>query len=215
VLLSSLSLAFAQDSTAAVQRTVQLERSLPKDLVKVVKVMLGDSEVKPGMPFSADDAWFNRLRLVIRNVSTKKIVFVEGWLRFPQTGDETPEHFVVMDRILLGLRPEPANDPDAASRRPDYVPSIAILVNPAEEMTVPVVGSFERTRMLIEKKEPLSSVTTAAVGIGTIFFDDGTMWMNPGLYFRADPDTPGRYVRISPQEFYADSAASSTSTNVE
>jgi len=214
LVFASLSFCFAQDSAADARR-VQLEQSIPKDLVKVVRVMLGGTEVKLGVPFPADDAWFSRLRFVIKNVSTRKIIFVDGEIRFPQTGDETPENFMVMDRILLGHRPEPANDPGAARRRPDYFPSVAILVNPGEEMTVPVVGSFEQTRALIEKKQPLPSVTTAAVGIGTIFFDDGTMWTNPGLYFRADPDTPGRYVRISPQEFYADSAASSTSTNVE
>jgi hypothetical protein len=215
VVLSTLSFSLAKDSTAAVPRTVQLEQSIPNDLVKVVEVMLGDTEIKLGVPFPADDEWFNRLRFVIKNVSTKRIVFVDGWLRFPQTGDETAENLVVMDRILLGHRPEPANDTGAASRRPDYVPSIAILVNPGGEMTVPVIDSLNRMRTAIEKRQPLSSITIAAIGIGAIYFDDGTAWMKPGLYFRADPDMPGSYVRISHKEFYADSAASSTSTSVE
>jgi hypothetical protein len=33
-------------------------------------------EVRPGVPFQAGDDWFSQLRIVIENVSVKKIVFV-------------------------------------------------------------------------------------------------------------------------------------------
>ena len=68
---------------------------------------------------------------------------------------------------------------------------------------VPVVEDVQRIKKMIESRRPSSSVTTCAIGINTLYFEDGTDWLSPGLYFRADPNTPGRWVRISRKEFDA------------
>jgi hypothetical protein len=101
---------------------VTLEPSIPNDLAKVVRLILDGVEVKPGVPFQAGDDWFSQLRIVIENVSVKKIVFVAGQLRFPETGDATAEHLAVMARILVGQRPERALHSSVTGRRPDDVP---------------------------------------------------------------------------------------------
>ena len=188
---------FAQNESATAPRTVQLEPSLPRDLVKVVRVMLDGVEVKPGIPFQAGDDWFNQLKVVVKNLSTKKIIFVAGQLRFPETGDTTAEHPAAMDRISIGQRPD-----HVTGRRFNDVPSAPILVGPAQEISVPAADNFDRVKTAIEGKQPLSSLTKCAVGITTLYFDDGTMWVS-GVYLRADPSTPGRYVRISRKEFEA------------
>jgi hypothetical protein len=184
----------AQDRTTPRSRTVQFEPSLPNDLVRVVKVVLDDVEVRPGTSFRASDDWFNRIKVVIKNISPKTIVFAAGQLRFPETGDATAEHLAVMDRISIGQRPE------QAGRRPNDVPSTPILVGPGQEVTIPVVDNLERTKAAIASRQPLSSVTTCAIGLTTLYFDDGTLWLS-GVYFRADPSAPGRYVRTSREEF--------------
>lgn len=202
-LLASLSVAFAQSGSATAPRTVTLEQSMPNDLVKVVRLILDGVEVKPGVPFQAGDDWFSQLRIVIENVSVKKIVFVAGQLRFPETGDATAEHLAVMARILVGQRPERALHSSVTGRRPDDVPSVPILVGPREEVTIPVVDDVHRIKKMIESRQPASSVTTCVVGVTMLYFEDGTNWLSPGLYFRADPNTPGNYVRISRKEFDA------------
>jgi hypothetical protein len=198
-LLASLSVAFAQGGSATSPRTVTLEPSIPNDLVSVVKLTLDGVEVKPGIPFPAGDDWFGQIGIVIENISAKKIVFVAGQLRFPETGGATAEHLAVMARISIGLRPRGVRE----GRRPDDVPSVPILVDPSQEVTVPVVEDVQRIKKMIESRRPSSSVTTCAIGINTLYFEDGTDWLSPGLYFRADPNTPGRWVRISRKEFDA------------
>jgi hypothetical protein len=211
LLASSFSLAFAQDAGAMAPRTIQLEPApLPKDLVvripdnlvKIVKLMLDGVEVKPGVPFQAGDNWFDRIRIVIKNVSPKKIVFADGYLRFPETGDATAEHLAAMGRILVGQRPEHARNSFTGMKYND-APSAPILIAPGQEIAIPVVDDFDRVRATIESRQPLSSVTTCVVGLTTLYFDDGTKWLS-GLYFRADPSTPGRYLRISRKEFDAE-----------
>jgi hypothetical protein len=136
---------------------------------------------------------------VIKNVSAKKIVFVSGQLRFPETGDASTEHLAVMDRISIGQRPEHARRSVTAPGYHD-APSLPLLLGPGQETVVPVVDNVDRIRRMSESRQPISSVTTCVVGITTLYFDDGTEWLS-GLYFRADPNTPGRYLRISREEF--------------
>ena len=98
-------------------------------------------------------------------------------------------------------------DAPKAAFRHDGVVVVARLrvgrVEPSREAIIPVVEKFERVKAMIEKKRPLSTVTTCMVGINALFFDDGTEWLSPGLYFRPDPDAPGRHVLISQKEFDA------------
>jgi hypothetical protein len=194
--------ASAQSSGVPAPRTVQLEATFPNDLVRVVKIVANGREVAPGVPFPAGDDWFRGFSLVIKNISTKKIVFAAGQLRFPETGDAAPEHLAVMARISVGQRPEPARTSSDEGVRPDDVPSAPILVAPGQETTVRVVENFERVKTMIEGRHPLTGVTKCMVGLNTLYFGDGTEWQS-GLYFRADPNTPGRYVRISAKEFSA------------
>jgi hypothetical protein len=194
--------AAAQGSSATNLRNVQLEPTFPNDLVRVVKIVADGTGVTPGVPFQAGDDWFKGFSLVIKNVSTKKIVFAAGQLRFPETGDATPEHLAVMVRISAGQRPEPARVSGDEGARPDDVSSAPILVAPGQEATVRVVENFERVKTMIEGRHPLTSVKKCMVGLNTLYFGDGTEWQS-GLYFRADPNTPGRYVRISAKEFIA------------
>jgi hypothetical protein len=157
----------------------------------------------PEIPFQAGDDWFKDFGVVIENVTAKKIVFVSGQLRFPETGDATAENLAVMARISAGQRLHLALPSAGTGARPDDVPGPTISVEPSREAIIPVVEKFERVKAMIEKKRPLSTVTTCMVGINALFFDDGTEWLSPGLYFRPDPDAPGRHVLISQKEFDA------------
>jgi hypothetical protein len=195
----------AQEGAATVARTVQLDAMAPDAPAKIVKVMLNGTEVKPGVPFQAGDDWFNRLQVVIKNMSRKNIVFAAGQLRFPETGDASAEHLAIMDRFSIGRRPEDARasnvtSPPGAVGLQAHVDGVEILVVPGQETAVSIVDPFDHIKAGIEVRQPLSSVTTSAIGLHTLYFDDGTTWLS-GLYFRADPSTPGRYIRISQKEF--------------
>ena len=195
----------AQEQAAAVPRTVQLD-GIPTDApVKIVRVMLNGAAVEPGVSFQAGDDWFNQIRAVIKNTSRKNLVYAAGQLRFPETGDATAEHLSVMDRISVGRRPEHAGSSAGTNRRnavglQAHVDNAEILVRPGEEIAVPVVDPFDSVKAAIEARQRLSSVTICEIGINQLYFDDGTSWLS-GLYFRADPSMPGKYVRITQKEF--------------
>jgi len=192
----------AQEGAATVARTVRLDATPPDAPFKIVKVMLNGAAVEPDVPFQGGDDWFNQIRvvIVIKNMSRKNLVYATGQLRFPETGDATAEHLAVMDRISVGRRPEHARSSDVASRRQAHVDGAEILVRPGQEIAVPVVDPFDYIKTAIEARQPLSSVTICEIGLHTLYFDDGTSWRS-GLYFRADPSTPGKYIRISQKEF--------------
>ncbi len=201
VLLPCLRLGIpAQESGTNVARTVRFDAVPAGAPFKFVKVLHSGVEVEAGVPFQASNDWFNGLQVVIRNVSRKNLVFAMGQLRFPETGDERAENLAVMDRILVGRRPEHARYSAVAglsSRDPSSAP---ILVRPDEEVAIPAIDPLDRIQSAMEAKRPLFSVTICEVGIHTLYFDDGTSWIS-GMYFRADPRTPGRYVRISQEDF--------------
>jgi hypothetical protein len=194
--------AVAQTAGAELPRTVRIEPSLPDDLLKVVRVTVANAEIKPGVAFRANDDWFGEITVVFKNISTKRILFVEGQLRFPETGDATPEHLAVMERIVVGQRPDHAKRSSAAGRSFRDAPGPSILVDPGQEISLSTVDPIDHVRRMIETRQALATVTTCVVGINRLYFDDGTEWLS-GLYLRADPSTPGRYVRISRREFEA------------
>ena len=197
----------AQEMGKTVARTVQFDPIRTGAPFKFIKVYLNGVEVEPGVPFQASDRWFNRLQVVLKNVSAKNLVYVAGQLRFPQTGDASAEHLAAMDRISIGRRPEHARSADLNNRRNAaglwaHVDGPEILVRPGQEIAVPVVDPFDAIKTAIESRQSLSTLTICQIGINQLFFDDGTEWLS-GVFFRADPSGPGRYVRISQKEFEA------------
>lgn len=206
VLLSCLTLRTpAQEKGRAIPRTVTIDALPPDAPVRIVKVLLSRAEVIPGVSFQASDDWFDRVEVVVKNTTTKNLVYVGGQLRFPETGRATADHLAVMDRISVGRRPEHARSADTLSREGPsglraHVNGAEILLRPGQEIAVPAVDPLDRIEAAMEATQPLSSVTVCEIGIHTLYFDDGSSWLS-GLYFRADPRTPGSYVRISQQEF--------------
>jgi hypothetical protein len=180
-------------------RTIQVEPKVPADLIKVAKIEVGSVAVVPGVPFLAGNDWFNNVVIVVENVSTKKIVFISGQLRFPEIGDTTPENLAVLARLAAGRR----SDADLA--RAKTVGDLRLIpphisLAPGSQIVVPIVEPPHRIDALIEKKQALSSITQCVVGVNSIFFGDDTLWIS-GVYFGSDRATPGKHPRISREEF--------------
>ena len=196
---------FAEDGGTTAPRTVQLERSFPKDPVKIVSIMEANVEVKPGVPFQDGDEWFKNLSVVIKNLTKKKIVSVTVQVNFPETGDGSQAHPTVGDQSSIGQTPEHGRYSGRTGRRLDEPVRDPILVGPGEEVTVPVISRlgadhFEGVKSMIQNRQSLSSVTTCVVGLTTVYFDDGTKWAWR-VYYRPDTSIPGKYNIISFDEF--------------
>lgn len=201
--------AFAQDGSKQIMRTVQLAPSFP-DPVKIVRVLFDGVEVhpglqaypadKPGVPFQGADDWFNHLTVVLRNVSTKKVVYADIRIFFLDTDDKRS---MIADGNQIGERAKQAryttihggwqNDP---ARSP-------ILVGPGKELSVPVIdpNRFGEVKGILEDRQPLSSIASVRLDVATVYFEDGTKWA--GGYFRPDFSASGKYIHISQKEFDA------------
>ncbi|HEY6339619.1 MAG TPA: hypothetical protein VIW68_14095 [Candidatus Sulfotelmatobacter sp.] len=212
LLVSLSSVIAAQDGTAITPRTVQLSPSLPNDPVKIVKVMLDGTEVKPGMqawpadkpgvPFQGGDDWYNHLTVVLKNISPKKIVCGGVNVIFLGLGDGTPNHPMVGEQTSVGQRPEHGQYSGITGRKLEEPPRDAILVEPGQEFRVQAVSPdrLEGVKETIESRQPVPSIASIRVGLSTVYFEDGTKWA-ANLYYRPDFRAKGKYVVISRKEF--------------
>jgi hypothetical protein len=206
-LLAPLSIVLAQDASGTTLRTVILERSLPRPLlpddpIKIAKVLVDGVEVKtgihalpadkPGAPFQASDDWFGHLTVVLKNISAKGIVYANIQVFFPTIAEhneigERPRH-------ARYSRGEPRDD---TARKP-------IMVEPGQEFSLPATDPdrLDEIKQTITSRQPLSTVTTIRLELGTVYFADGTKWAG-GVHYRPDLGAPGKYVVISQREFDA------------
>jgi hypothetical protein len=209
-LLVLLSGASAQDGSKAIpMRTVQLAPSLP-DPVKIVKVMLDGVEVKtgrqaypadkPGVPFQGADDWFNHLTVVLKNSSTKKVVYAGIRVFFLDTDDK---HSMIGDGNQIGERPRHARYSTIQRGRQNDPARNPILIDPGQEFSLPAIEPerFDEVKQIIEARQPLSSIAFIRLDVATVYFEDGTKWA--GGYFRPDFSAPGKYLHISQKEFDA------------
>ena len=202
----------AQAQAPTVPRTVELSPSLPNDPVKIVKVMLDGVEVKPGVqawpsdkpgvPFQAGDDWFDHLTVVLKNISSKEIIFGGVQVFFLDMGDGTPMRPMLTDQSTVGQRPEHGRYSRITGNRLAGPARNSILVEAGQEFTVPVVSPdrYESAKEMIESRQPLSSITKIRIGLTMFYFEDGTRW-GANLYYRPDFSVPGKYVVISRKEF--------------
>lgn len=201
----------AQAGSATAPRTLELAPSFP-DPVKIVRVLLDGAEVKPGaqarptdqpaVPFQAADDWFNHLTVVLKNFSTKTVVYADIRVFFLDPG-KPPQAPLIGDGNHVGERPRHArystirgawqNDP---ARNP-------VLIEPGKEFSLPAIdpGRFNEVKQAIENNEPLSNLIAIRLDVATVYFEDGTKWA--GGYFRPDFTAPGKYIHISQKEFNA------------
>jgi hypothetical protein len=180
-----------------------LDRSLPRPLlpddpIKIVRVLLDAVEVKaglhaypadiPGVPFQAGDDWFNHLTVVLKNISAKNIVHASIWSSFVEPARASPGN-------EIGNRPRHAQTGGNVARPP-------VLIEPSQEFSLQAIDpdQFDEVKQAIENREPLSSLTTASIRFGEVYFEDGTRWTG-GAHYRPDYSAPGKYVMISQKEF--------------
>jgi hypothetical protein len=186
-----------QDVRPHESRTVQLERWMPNDPVRVVRVMFGDVAVQPGVPFVAEGDWLQKVSIVIRNETQKKITAAVIHVDFPDT--ESAGHPRMGHQFTLGQRPEHAMY-NRLGKRVSDLPREPFELLPGQEVAVSLGGQYEKIKGFIESRQPMQTVKTCWVRLLGFFFEDGTRW-DVSHYARPDPDHPGRYIPITVQDF--------------
>jgi|SRR5580700_5694455 hypothetical protein len=200
--------------------SVHMERPYPDDPVRIYGLFEGSSDIAPfthdpivanksehpyrlwdKVPFQAGEDWLQNLVIVVKNLSNKEIVAGSVNIRFPETGKGTPEDAFVGQTITLGQRPEYALHATRDGHRLNIGPTEPISVKPGEGMKFAVSPYGSEIRRQIESKRAFSDIGACAIMLGPFYFSDGTRWASYSGFQKPDPSAPGKYARITAEEF--------------
>jgi hypothetical protein len=186
----------AQD-TGTNLKTIHLFPTLPHEPVVIVRVMRGTAEIKPDVPFQAGDDWLTEISVVVKNVSSSKIVYMGIDAHLPETGAGTREDARVAAGNAVGKLPEPAMYSALTGQRKPETRNLPIDLEPGRELVMPIVSKddYSYIKQMIEAKEPIASVTRTEVYVDAVYFADGTKW-SPAHYYRPDGSAPGKYTVV-------------------
>ena len=221
--LAVVFLASAQAQDHSGSKSLLLSRPMGQDPVRVVKVLEGTTELKgdgrefPSQRawetvFDAGDDWLQNLSFFVKNVSTKNITYLEVFCSLFETADwqaEIAKHKTLDNPILgqarnaVGWRPEHAlySRIQGKAREPDSKRRPSFLLKPGGEFMISLEDpkDYQSLRSQIEARTPMSNVNACDAEIGTVFFDDGTMWQSHH-YFRA-AEEPGKWTMVSVEDW--------------
>lgn len=211
----------AQSTSGNNQKTFLVDQPTQGDPIKIVKVMEGTTELQEDgyrfpskyaweSAFNADDDWIKGLSLAIKNVSSKRIVFLAVGCHLYETADwasEISKHKTIPvighTSDTIGRRPEQALYSASLGRwlEPD-TSATPFSLPPGQTFTIPLEDpdQYLTLKSKIEETQPISTVTACDASINHVFFEDGTQWEGH-RYKRADPGQPGRWVQMSFQEW--------------
>lgn len=201
-------------------KTVRIEDPFPDDPVRVIQVLEGDTDVTPGgrdpvtgrtykrwngKPFQAGDDWLKNLVVVMKNVSNKVIVAASVTVDVPQVGNEIPgkDKIYVSDMwktFYLGSVPEHALF-TRDGRKIELPPAEPIWLMPGQEIRFALESHLDEMKEAMRPGRSISSVTTCWVRLHYFYFADATRWSSFSGFQKPDFSVPGKYVRISVDEF--------------
>lgn len=195
-------------SDAAEEKTVHLERFTLDDPVRIIAVMEGEQQITPVVaskheketPFQAGDDWLNKMTIIVRNMSGKEVIAAHLLVDFPQTGAGVPDDGVVAQPIWLGRTPERALYDKRNGKKIELPTSQPLHLMPGQELKISLSPYYGEMTTSIERKLPVSQVTSCWIRLQQFYFADGTRWA-PGNFQKPDPNVPGKYLTITPDEF--------------
>jgi hypothetical protein len=182
------------DSQVANQRTpvVITKVTLGETIVQAGRMFLG--QVDPITPFTAGDDWIQNLTLYLYNRTNKTIVYTSVQIVFPETGELTPPRGFL---LRLGRVPPPI---DVLFRPTDRPP---ILFLPGQTMVIRLGDYIDQIKSEVEPVFPLAAATKLKIYVESSYFADGMLTFSDA-YWSADPQDPGKQLRIGPDYFPGD-----------
>lgn len=187
----------AQDDHPAGARVIEIEPPMTSGAVETVSITVGKEQISPGIyrnpqqpgkRFQADENWLKNLRFVLKNQTSKTIVYVALAACFPETM-ETGDMMcwpVQMGRI-------PSNEAYTPSgERLNQGNAEPLQFAPGKQVTVSLPRDDAPIREFLEQRQSFSGVTECFINLNGGFFDDGMQWNKSG-YALQDPDHPGNF----------------------
>jgi hypothetical protein len=200
--------------------SVHMERPNPDDPVRVYGLFEGSSDIAPfthdpqitrnllhpyslwnNVSFQAGEDWLENLVIVVKNLSNKEVVAGTVNIRFPETGSGAPGDAFIGQSITMGQRPEYALYATRDGQRSNIIGTEPISIKPGQDMKFVLAPYVSEMRQEIETKRSFSTITRVALMLGPFYFSDGTRWASYSGFQKPDPNAPGKYARITAEEF--------------
>ena len=148
--------------------------------IEVFDLKVKDKSVSFYEQFEADAEWLKNVSLKVKNNSKKTIVCIYMGVVFPETAHAPMAH------------PKFFGYPTNTKVRPKGQP---LELRSGEVLAVSLANEYEELKRLVEHRRAVDSISTLALEINRVYFDDGTMW-DMGNIYRPDPDNFGKWILV-------------------
>jgi hypothetical protein len=169
-------------TTGQKQDRVLEKESWRNQPIKISKLKVKGKFIEAGKKFLEDDDWLRSLTISVKNISSKNIVFIEIEAVFQKLRDNnSAAEPAYVHRLAYGRVPPPLGATPLSNQ---------LKIMPDE--TIDIILSEEDHSHIISSLEELgypASTKHVKLGIGSVIFDDETMWRG-GHILRRDPNDP-------------------------
>ncbi|HEX8747940.1 MAG TPA: hypothetical protein VF717_12130 [Pyrinomonadaceae bacterium] len=163
------------------EKVVERSRPFPKAPVEMADLKSRGQTLIFGRAFEGGAGWLKDLSFSVRNTSRKNIVFISLAIDFTEI--KIPSIF--RHNVFLG-RPTNTNCCK-------HLPLLSL--KPGEAINVPLSREYEQFGQTVEKYYGADAVSTIAIVLGQVHFEDGTMW-DLGETYRPNTEQVGKWVRV-------------------
>jgi hypothetical protein len=168
--------------------------------VRISSLRVGGVVVKPGVAFRADSGWLGQTQIVLSNNSNKEVVSVRILVLFPELGDDTPGHRVVVGApIQIGRMPEIALYTRDGTKLVDGNTTMLALA-PGHGMIIDLANYHNALEEQIKEHIGTTDTSTLMIQLDDVFFADDSRFGSGG-YLKPSETEKGRYVPITKDEF--------------
>lgn len=175
--------------TAQKQERLLKKLSWQNEPIRVVVVKIQGREIKLNEKFPDDDDWLRGLKIKIRNMSDKAIIFINLRLDFP-----IPEGSAV--DVPSSYDFEYGRNPQIpiGVKSSDFPPALL----PGETREIMMADpEYNRLIEFLEGTHYPRSIRHVEIVLDQVLFDDDSMWQAGGI-FRRDPNDLGTWKRVKP-----------------
>jgi hypothetical protein len=166
--------------------------------VKIVHLMLGQTEIPLDTPVPVDGMWMRKLSVVIQNVSPKTIVRAGINLTFPDViaANKGPTYALIM--VIGKFQRHQLMQRDGSIKQLCYPQPPEARVAPGALFTLEPSSDADMVQQ--ETYKLASHITRVTMNFGDIVFDDESKW-STGFYYLAVP-APTVWQSITPEQFF-------------
>lgn len=155
------------------------------EVLRIDKVEVRGMKVPFNQSFgTGDDRWMRGVVVTLTNITNRRIVSFTFDTHFPET---TATGNMMVSTTNYGRMPGLPAEVKIAERP---------VIEPGDTVRITYIGeTFEKLEAFLKLRHPLDQLSRAEIGVGMVYFDDGTAW-SAGTMMRRDADYPGKWVPI-------------------